>query len=559
MRIAAIDVGTNSIHMIVAEVHPDGSFQVVDREKDMVRLGTGGLDGRPLTRETSATALDTLARFRRLADSRQVDEILAVATSAVREAPNGGEFVAEVARRTGIEIRVISGLEEARLVYAAATYGVEATTGTSVVVDIGGGSTEVAVGEAGDMRSSRSLKLGVIRLADRFVRSDPLKPSDERRLVAHIRAKAADYLAEVRATGYRRVIATSGTALNLGEIVLHPSAAAAMNHARLPADALHALRKQLVASDVRRRLRMPALDSRRSDIIVAGAVLADTLVRLLGATEIVLCDFSLREGLVLDFMARNRGHIVEVDRCPDIRRRSVLELGERCRWSAAHAQQVARLTLSLFDQTRAIHALDDRAREWLEYAALLHDIGMHISYAAHHKHSEYLIRNGGLRGFEPAEIEAIALAARYHRRAAPKKAHAPFAALPPTLRRFVRVGSALLRLCECLDRSHAQLVDRVDWIDDGTTGRLQAVGKGDTELEIWAAIRQAAPLARELGRRIEISTTGTGDDHARHVDDAASLPRPPARRRGSRRLGQDHPARPARQVAGGKRRTRVRH
>jgi exopolyphosphatase / guanosine-5'-triphosphate,3'-diphosphate pyrophosphatase len=504
MRIAAIDVGTNSVHMIVAEVHPDGSFEVVDREKEMARLGTGGLDGRPLTPQTRAAALETLARFRRLAESRQVDEVLAVATSAVREAPNGGEFLAEIAHHTGIQVRVISGLEEARLVYAAAIYGVQAAEGTSVVIDIGGGSTEIAVGDGAGMQAARSLKLGAIRLTDRFVRSDPLSEGNERRLVAHIRAEAGDYLAHVRAAGFHRVIATSGTMLNLGQMALHGSGTDTMNHARLPADDLHRLRKQIVAADMRRRLRFPALDSRRSDIIVAGAVLADTLVRLLGAAEIILCDGSLREGLVLDFAARNRGHIAQVDSYPDIRRRSVIELGDRCRWSQEHAQHVARLALSLFDQTRTIHGLDDRAREWLEYGALLHDIGAHISYARHHKHSAYLILNGGLRGMEPAEIQAIALIARYHRRATPRKTSAAFAALPAAIRRAVRVGSAVLRLAECLDRSHAQLIEQIEWTDDGSEAHLRLVAEADTELEAWAAQRQVRPLSRELGRRIRI-------------------------------------------------------
>ncbi|MGE5358275.1 MAG: HD domain-containing protein [Bacteroidales bacterium] len=504
MRIAAIDVGTNSIHMIVAEVHPDGSFEVIGREKEMVRLGTGGLEGRPLTPQTRAAGLDTLLRFKRLADSRNADEIVAVATSAVREAANGGEFLAEVAEHTGIHIRVISGLEEARLVYAAAIYGINATAGTSVVVDIGGGSTEIAVGDAAGMHAARSLKLGAIRLTDRFVRSDPLKPGDERRLVAHIRAEAGEYLAHVRNAGFDRLIATSGTTLNLAQMALDGTGIERMNHARMSTEALHRLRKQLIGADMRRRLRIPALDSRRSDIIVAGAVLADTIVRLLGAREIVLCDVSLREGLVLDFAARNRSQIANVDRYPDVRRRSVFELGERCRWSAEHAQQVARLALSLFDQTRALHGLDDRAREWLEYGALLHDIGAHISYARHHRHSEYLIRNGGLRGLEPAEIDVLALVARHHRRGTPKKSEAALAALPAPLRRFVRVGSAIVRLAECLDRSHGQLVERVEWTDDGKTAHVRLVSGSDTELEAWAAARQLGPLSRELGRQIDI-------------------------------------------------------
>jgi exopolyphosphatase/guanosine-5'-triphosphate,3'-diphosphate pyrophosphatase len=263
MRIAAIDVGTNSIHMIVAEAHPDGAFQIVDREKEMVRLGTGGLDGRPLSPEARAAGLDTLMRFKRLADSRGVEKIVAVATSAVREAPNGGEFLAEVAQRAGIYIRVISGHEEARLIYAAAIYGVQAATGTSVVIDVGGGTTEVGVGDAAGMQHFRSLKLGVIRLTDRFVRTDPLTAGDERRLVAHVRAEAAEYLGQVRAAGFERVIATSGTLLNLGAMALNGGGLDAINHARIPAAALHRLRERIVAADMRQRLRLPGLDSRR--------------------------------------------------------------------------------------------------------------------------------------------------------------------------------------------------------------------------------------------------------------------------------------------------------
>jgi exopolyphosphatase/pppGpp-phosphohydrolase len=211
-----------------------------------------------------------------------------------------------------------------------------------------------------------------------------------------------------------------------------------MHHARIPANDLRAVREELVRNDMRHRLRMPGLDARRVDLIVAGAILVDTLLQELGAEEITLCDFALREGLVLDFLARKQWHIAQVERYPDIRRRSVMELGERCRWFPAHATQVARLSLSIFDQTRSIHQLGDGARRWLEYAALLHDIGGHISYTNHHKHSYYLIQNGDLRGFEPSEIQAIALIARYHRKSPPRKSHEDFSNLPPAVRRAER-------------------------------------------------------------------------------------------------------------------------
>jgi len=186
MQLAAIDIGTNSVHMIVVRVRPDLSFEVVDREKEMVRLGAGGLDGKALTPAAMQAALQALSKFKRLADSHGVDEIIAAATSATREAENGGEFLANVANQTGIRVRVISGTEEARLIHQAAAYGVDLGRGHGVVIDIGGGSVEITYGTAHHAQLAKSFKVGVIRLAERFVRTDPLIERDERRMVKYI-------------------------------------------------------------------------------------------------------------------------------------------------------------------------------------------------------------------------------------------------------------------------------------------------------------------------------------------------------------------------------------
>src|SRR6478672_6330143 len=220
MRIAAIDVGTNSIHMIVVQVRPDLSFEVIDREKEMVRLGAGGLDGRSLTPTATTAALQTLTKFRRLADSHKVDEIVAAATSAVREAENGGDFIAEVARRTGIKVRIISGNDEARLIHIAAVYGVHMGGSPAVVIDIGGGSVEVTLGTASHLTHARSFKLGVIRLTERFVKTDPLSSHDERRMVKHINKEIGAHLDSIAERRFERVIGTSGTILSLGALAL---------------------------------------------------------------------------------------------------------------------------------------------------------------------------------------------------------------------------------------------------------------------------------------------------------------------------------------------------
>ena len=560
MRIAAIDIGTNSIHMIVVQVRPDQSFEVIDREKEMVRLGAGGLDGRALTPEAMHTALQVLSKFRRLAESHKVDEVVAVATSATREAENGGEFLRAVTQQTGIRPRVISGTEEARLIHLAAVYGVSVPGDVAVVIDIGGGSVEVTRGPGPSVELGRSFKLGVIRLTERFVTTDPLEPRDERKLVRHIDEEIGKYLHQMARAGFERVIGTSGTILSLGSVA---SAADGREHGsslrnrRFAAKQIRRVRKDLVALDLEERLRIPGLEPRRADLAVAGAILLDEILCRLGAEEITLCDLSLREGLVLDYISRHRKEIAQADRYPDVRRRSVFELAERCRYWPDHSQHVARLAVALFDQTRAIHGLTDREREWLEYAAILHDVGVHISYEGHHKHSYYLVKNGDLRGFEPGEIEAIALVARYHRQATPKRKHEGFRAVGRRTRAAVRTLAAILRLAESLDRSHAQTITGLELHDRGDDDLVQLRATGDVELELWAATRHAAPFERMMGKPLRIEVSGHA--YAEHSDATARVSGQAVRRRGDRRLRQDDAAGTAGEVAERRRPPRVRH
>jgi len=507
VKLAAIDIGTNSVHMIVVRIRPDGSFEVIDREKEMVRLGAGGLDGRALTPAAVQAALQALVKFKRLADSYGVDDVVAAATSATREAENGGDFLDAIVERTGVRARVITGREEARLIHLAAVYGSNLGGGAGVVIDIGGGSTEITLGPASEPRLARSFKVGVIRLSERFVTSDPLSRRDERRLERHLRRELGPYLAQVARHRVTRVIGTSGTILSLGLLALHEADREPLpdvRNVRVPAKAISRLRKTLLALDQRERLELPGLDPRRADLSVAGVVLLDTILDLLGTEEITLSDLALREGLVLDYIQRNRAHIAHTDHYPDIRRRSVIELAERSNYLPEHAQQVARLALQVFDQTRARHGLGPREREWLEFAALLHDIGMHISYEGHHKHSQYLIRHGDLRGFAPEEVEILGLLARYHRRGVPRKSDEAFAALARPQRDAVRALSACLTLAEGLDRSHARLVKslRIERRAGATVVKVQPMG--DAELEVWAGNRHLEPLARLVGGDVRL-------------------------------------------------------
>jgi exopolyphosphatase/guanosine-5'-triphosphate,3'-diphosphate pyrophosphatase len=551
MRIAAIDIGTNSLHMIVCRVRPDLSFEVIDREKDMVRLGTGGLDGRGLADTSMAAAIHTLSKFMRIAASHGVDEVVAAATSAVREARNGADFVRAVRHDVGLHVRVISGSEEARLIHLAAGYAADLGTGTGVVIDIGGGSTEITAGTADRMQQGRSFKLGVIRLTERFVNTDPISDKDRRRLVRHVRREVGPYLGQISRRRIDRVIGTSGTILSLGALAADRRPSDDLRNLRVDVKAFARTTRRLTAMTLEERLKLANLEPRRADLAPAGALLLDTILAELGAAGITLCDFALREGLILDYVQRNGPHIRTVDRYPDMRRRSVIELAERYSYYPAHAQQVARLALAIFDQTAARHQLGQREREWLEYGALLHDIGTHIGYERHHKHSYYLIRHGGLRGFDPEEVEIVALVARYHRQATPRGSHEGYAKLPKPRRQAVRLLSAIVRLAEGLDRSHAQVVRRILVRDreDALTMRLTA--KGDAELEIWAAGRHAAPLAEAFDMEIQFELAARRDGaapaprdtaDARHARHAPRLPGKADRRRRDRRVGKDDAA-----------------
>ncbi|MBY0495265.1 MAG: Ppx/GppA family phosphatase [Cyanobacteria bacterium] len=507
MRLAAIDIGTNSVHMIVVRVRPDFSFEIVDREKEMVRLGAGGLDGKKLTPEAMGAALLALKKFARLAQSHQVDEILAVATSATREAENGGAFLRAIERRTGLRARIITGTEEARLIHLAAVYGVD-TPKPAVVIDIGGGSVEVTLGSKSDIEFARSFKIGVIRLTERFVDSDPISSRDERKMTKFIREQVDRYIEQIVDKGYDRVIGTSGTILSLGTVATAVDRDGAVpqevRNLRVPAKSIRRLRKTAVEMDLEERMRLPGLDPRRADLMVAGSVLLDTLLKELDAEEITLCDLALREGVLLDYIHKHRTHIAQVDQYPDVRRRSVIELAERCAWEADHSRQVAALALTLFDYTRRIHELGDREREWLEYASFLHDIGNHISYLKHHRHSYYLVKHGDLRGFEPEEIDVIALLTRYHRRATPTPEHPGMEHVGKKQLHAIEVLAAFLRLAETLDRSRHGVIRGIEVRERLGELRINVQALGDAELEVWAAHKQVAALEEALDRKVRI-------------------------------------------------------
>jgi len=516
MKIAALDIGSNSIHMIIARVLPSGDFEVLDRAKEMVGLARGTLSTGHLSAETMETGFRALATFKQLAEKQGADPILAVATSAVREASNGGEFVLRAWEELGLRVDVITGLEEARLVFVAASHAIDFRGQRPVVVDIGGGSVEVIQGVGRRIQWQESLKLGVARLTERFIRNDPPKNSEVAALRKYARESLEDVFSRARRSRPTMMVGTSGTLLNLTAM------AAAMRFGRVPPTLhncllrerdLNKLTEEILDRDTERRSRMEGLDKRRADIIPAGAVLMEVLMEGLHIDSMRACEWALREGMILDFIAKHPDLLEADEQLVDVRRRSVMQMLRRFQVDDAHSHHVARLALRLFDATRQVHELGPSQRELLEYAALLHDVGLYVSHTKHHRHSHYLIMNGELRGFTPDELQLIASVAGYHKGAPPKVSNEGLAEMPLETAELAIKLIAILRVADGLDRSHHGIVEGIRAVRDADRIdlRLDTAGR-DAELELWAARRKSDMFAKCFGVELEFRVARSSVD-----------------------------------------------
>ena len=502
MRLAAIDVGSNSVHMVVADVGPDGRLEVIDRVKEMVRLGrrtftTGRLD--PGAMDLAVRAVKTFAR---LARARRVERLRAVATSAVREARNGASFVRRLRRETGLAVRVISGPEEARLIFRAARHALGLAGGPHLLLDVGGGSVELALVHDGRPLWLHSAPLGVARLSERFLPADPPRAGQVWRLERHLARTIGPLLDDARRAGVVDVVGTSGT---VNTLVAMARAARGEDTGRLHGTAVTGpeigrVRRRVVAADVAQRALLPGIDTKRVDLMPAAAVLADTVLREAGAPELVACGWALREGVLLDLAGLGRGLVLDPTTA---RRRRVEALATRFAGSNEHGRQVAGLATALFDATAPALRLPAAARELLEFAALLHDIGHAIDHDRHHRHSYYLIRNADLLGFDALEIEVLAQVARGHRKQVPKVTDPELRALPAAARKIIRGCAALLRVADALDRTHFGVVRGVGATVAAGRVRVEVDAGGENpELEMWAAERRLDLLVRLLDRPV---------------------------------------------------------
>ena len=509
VRVCVIDLGTNSFHAIIVDAHPNGSHQVVDRLKEMVRLGQHGLDANRLPDDAMDRGMKALKRIKLLADGWDAREYLSYATSAIREAVNGGAFIQRAREELGLRIRPISGEREAHLIFQGVSR-TENFSEPSLLVDIGGGSVEFIVVENDTDVFNVSLKLGAARMTEQFVTTDPLSEDEQARLRAHFKAELEEVLAMCRARRVTTLVGSSGTMKSLARVTQEKfgdGSCFAFQQSFPVEDMRTALRWVMQASASEREAH-PAIEPKRVDQIGAGAVLLDTLCAGLPSVQNAkVSPNALREGMVVHFIDQNYARLQQMASFRDPRRRSVHEIAYRFKWEENHAQHVAATATFLFDLCRSIYEGPATDAELLEYAALLHDVGYLVTHDEHNEHSRYLVEHADLQGFRSEEVSMMALATYYHRGPFPESSDEHFGRLSPAQQQRVRQLAGLLRVAEGLDRSHFQNVVALRARLTGETLHLLLATKGDPQLEVWAAQEQGALFESAFDRSLRVEPT----------------------------------------------------
>jgi len=469
-RVATIDIGTNSTHLLIAKLEPNlNTFSIELAEKSTTRLGERDPSTGELTSLAMNRAFSTLKRFKDLSESYKVDSLIIAATSAVREAPNGRNFISEIKKKIDLDVELISGAEEARLIYLGVLSGMQFGNKPHLVLDIGGGSTELILADSLEARALTSTKIGAVRLQREFIKKDPISPQNELFLRSFIRGSmesAIDKVTKRIEVGEEPVlVATSGTAMAIGTLISNKE-----NHIqsklqgyKITKDNLDKIVNQLIKMTPSERSELSSLSERRSEIIVPGALILQTIMTMVNVNEIVLSERALREGLVVDWMCRNNYLKDQLSFQGSIRERTVLHQSRRFGVDSRRSQKVAEFALTFYDQTKGIlHNDNGEGRDLLWAAAKLHACGKHINISAYHKHSWYLIKNGELLGYSQAEHLMVAAIARYHRKSFQKKRHESWQLLSDESQRsLVSDMSLILRLSCSLDRRPEPLISKI--------------------------------------------------------------------------------------------------
>jgi len=504
IRISAIDIGSNSIRQTIADVSPTGSIRVVDEMKAAPRLGAGLYKKGALSEVAIQNALTALTRMATLANQLGVKRTEVVATSAVRDASNGDEFLKLVRSETGLKIKVLRGEDEARLSFRSALAHFDLGVGRAVVMDIGGGSLELALSADGLVDRLISLPLGAISMTERYL-GQAAKKKGMRKLRKHVWLELRRHLS-ARHWHATRIFCSGGTFTSVASIYLARigmESAKTVHGTVIPRIELEHIVDMLHNMSPAERQGVPGLSAARSDIILGGLAVAAEVAARVEAKELVVSAYGIREGILLE-----SAHVAPSPADPgEARERSVRELAERTHYEERHSKHVQKLSLQLFDAIGQRLGCTPDDRKLLSDAALLHDIGYHISYDKHNKHSYHLIEHAELLGMTPIEQIVVANVARYHRGAEPRKKHRNYGPLDRPVRQTIKKLSAILRVADGFDRGHASAVAeiKVRWVERAL--RITAVPAHhvyNLRLDLWGASRKSNLLAEVAGVPVEI-------------------------------------------------------
>jgi exopolyphosphatase / guanosine-5'-triphosphate,3'-diphosphate pyrophosphatase len=492
-RLAAIDIGSNSIKLAIVEAAASDSFTVLLQERERVRLGET-LKNRFISPEAIQKSADAIAKFRSMAESRRVDTIIAVATASVRESSNAAEFVAEVERQTGVRVEVLSSIEEARLIGVSAVAFFRQNKGSLLNIDIGGGSTELSLMKDGLPEKLFSMKLGAVGLKEKFLFSNPPKAKEIKDMQAEIKLASERPLRELENETRQIVCGTSGTIWKLSSLTNLPTATSILKRPEINLKNLVRVNQMLAKMTVEKRAELPILSPQRAEVIIAGGQILESVMRALKIENLQICGYALREGVIIDHLRE-----IETESLPpvpdvdDVKLRGVFAIGRRYGYEERHALHVANLAEKIFDSLCLQYKLERHERTLLSAAAILHDIGYHISHESHHKHSAYLIKYSEITGFSENEKTIIASVARYHRGSLPRDKHLEFMALNEKDRAVIWKLGAILRLADALDKGYESRVKDIRFSRSKQNLKIELSSDQNIESE-----RQAIELKKDM-------------------------------------------------------------
>ncbi len=501
--VAFIDIGTNSVRLLLVRINPNGSFLPLTKQKETVRLGDKEFIDKILQPKAIERAVIVCKKFMELARAYRAEEVIAVATSATRDASNKVQLLEMLKKEANLEVCTISGIEEAKLIYLGVSSGLRLGYLKALFIDIGGGSTEVSIGDQGQSYFLDSLNLGAVRLTNMFLPDEagPVSEEQYEQIKTYVRREAANVTKELSKYRISCAIGSSGTIENLARIAfVYLRKTTQENYEKLEFEDLKKIVRAMCALSIEERRKFPGINAQRADIVIAGAAIIETLMEELGLSEIRVSKYGLREGLLVDYISKSEFSYMITQM--SVRKRSIMQLGLTCNFDEEHAHTVTRLALELFDSIQAlgIYEFRDGERELLEYGSTLHDIGTFLSYDTHQSHAYHLIRESNLPGFQPEEIEIIANLAYFHRKNTPKKKHPNLTGLSRDVVKSIRVLSALLRMAEGLDRSHTCIVSHVRFYIASTDSLvLEMHAQRECQLEIWEVEKQKKYFNKMFG------------------------------------------------------------